>query len=105
MLENAAPEVIEEATEILTPRFFIQACGHRWSDIRYRGHRFPNGVCYTINSNLEFDSVEKRLPLVKTGRQLTADGMYYYSMGQLGLATHYTQVCFYLTHFGQAHFR
>ncbi len=69
-----------------------QACGHRWSDVRYRNHRFPNGVCYTLNADLEFASVAKRLPMVKSGLQVAPGGMYYYAMGQLGLSTHFTKV-------------
>ncbi|CAH1788631.1 unnamed protein product [Owenia fusiformis] len=68
----------------------IVICAHLWKDRKYKEHISANGLCYEIDSNLNFDSVTQLRPLIDSRKQ-SKDGMHYYAFGQAGSAVHFAK--------------
>ncbi|XP_054708704.1 integrin alpha-9-like [Uloborus diversus] len=70
----------------------IVTCGHLWKNQAYIGLYLPNGVCYTINSELDPNSVKKLVPLVTKSKQsINSPGVYYYAFSQLGSSAAFSE--------------
>ncbi|XP_013389616.2 integrin alpha-4 [Lingula anatina] len=71
------------------PNASVVICAPQWKDQRYRNHYLVNGMCYTINNNLDFSSVKQHHPMTVLSQQITQQGVYYYALGQAGFSAHY----------------
>ncbi|XP_077978796.1 integrin alpha-9-like [Glandiceps talaboti] len=72
----------------------IAVCGHRWANNIYRNNIFPKGVCYIINSGLQFSSVRKVRPCLGEKQiQAAPDGrgIAWHGWCQAGFSAHFTQ--------------
>lgn len=70
----------------------IVICGHLWKNQIYQQHYLANGVCYTINSDLDPKSIQKHVPFVNKSMQTQfPPGLYVYAFGQVGTAATYSE--------------
>lgn len=70
----------------------VATCGHLWANDYYSDAILPNGVCYTINSNLDYSSVIKDRPCLDE-IQIKADsngkGIAWHGWCQAGFSAEY----------------
>uniref|UniRef100_T1JAX2 NADP-dependent oxidoreductase domain-containing protein n=1 Tax=Strigamia maritima TaxID=126957 RepID=T1JAX2_STRMM len=74
-----------------TERPNIVACAHLWKNKFASQTWLTNGMCYTIDYELNLNTVRRLLPMTRKSKQYNQNESYVYAFGMVGFSSHFVE--------------